>query len=110
MSLAATATASASAAEASPSYLDLVFSPLERLSELMTYRWIGLPRGGATGAAVQFFLYDMPKVFILLFVMIFVVTVVRSFFPPEKTRARLEGLPPGAGNFLAAFLGVLTPF
>lgn len=102
--------AATAAAHASPSYIDVVFSPLEALSKLIAYQWLGLAPSSALGSAVQYFLYDVPKVFLLLTVMIFIVTIIRSFFPPEKTRKRLEGLPPFTGNFLAAFLGILTPF
>jgi uncharacterized protein len=111
VSIAATASAAATAAvEVSPSYLDLAFTPLEALSKLVAFQWLGLSPSSSLGSALQFFLYDVPKVFILLTVMIFAVTIVRSFFPPEKTRKRLEGLPLFTGNFLAAGLGVLTPF
>jgi uncharacterized membrane protein YraQ (UPF0718 family) len=60
--------------------------------------------------AIRFFLYDTPKVFILLTVIVFVVGIIRSFFSPEKTRKALEGKPLFAGNIMAASLGILTPF
>jgi len=59
---------------------------------------------------IRFFLYDTPKVFILLTVIVFVVGIIRSYFSPEKTRKALEGKPLFAGNVMAAGLGVLTPF
>jgi uncharacterized membrane protein YraQ (UPF0718 family) len=62
------------------------------------------------GAAVSFFAYDTPKVLMLLTLVVFGMGVVRSFFSPEKTRALLAGKREGAGNVLAAGLGVLTPF
>jgi uncharacterized membrane protein YraQ (UPF0718 family) len=61
-------------------------------------------------AAIRFFLYDTPKVFILLTVIVFVVGIIRSYFSPEKTRKALEGKPLFVGNVMAASLGILTPF
>lgn len=63
-----------------------------------------------TGEAIAFFLYDVPKVMMLLTLIVFAMGVVRSFFSPEKTRALLSGKREGVGNLLSAGLGVLTPF
>jgi uncharacterized membrane protein YraQ (UPF0718 family) len=62
------------------------------------------------GEAINFFAYDTPKVLMLLTLVVFAMGVVRSFFSAEKTRALLAGKREGAGNVLAAGLGVLTPF
>ena len=62
------------------------------------------------GEALSFFVYDTPKVLMLLTLVVFGMGVVRSFFSPEKTRALLAGKREGAGNVLAAGLGILTPF
>lgn len=62
------------------------------------------------GQAITFFIYDTPKVLLLLTLVVFVMGVVRSFFSPEKTRAVLAGRREGVGNVLAACLGILTPF
>lgn len=62
------------------------------------------------GEALRFFVYDTPKVLMLLTLVVFGMGVVRSFFSPEKTRALLAGKREGAGNVLAAGLGILTPF
>lgn len=62
------------------------------------------------GEAIRFFVYDTPKVLLLLTLVVFAMGVVRSFFSPEKTRAMLAGRAEGAGNVAAAGLGVLTPF
>ena len=67
-------------------------------------------RGSHTGEAIAFFFYDVPKVMMLLALIVFAMGVVRSFFSPEKTRALLSGKREGAGNVMAAGLGVLTPF
>jgi len=60
--------------------------------------------------AVQFFLYDTPKVLLLLGGVVFVMGMVNSYFTPERTRALLAGRAGGFGNVLAALLGVVTPF
>jgi uncharacterized membrane protein YraQ (UPF0718 family) len=66
--------------------------------------------GTPAAAAVEFFLYEAPKVLMLLLVVIFGVGIVRSFFTPERTRRVLAGKRETAGNLLSALLGVVTPF
>ncbi|OQX18111.1 MAG: hypothetical protein BWK76_08635, partial [Desulfobulbaceae bacterium A2] len=88
----------------------LVYRQLEPLSHWLTYRVIGLEHGSHLGAAVQFFLYDTPKVMLLLTLVVFAVGILRSFFTPEKTRALLAGRRESVGNVLAALLGTVTPF
>jgi uncharacterized protein len=60
--------------------------------------------------AIRFFLYDTPKVLILLTVIVFFVGIIRSYFSPEKTRKALEGKPLFIGNIMASLLGIVTPF
>ena len=60
--------------------------------------------------AVRFFLYDTPKVLMLLTLVVFGMGMVRSFFSPERTRALLAGRREGVGNVAAATLGIFTPF
>jgi uncharacterized protein len=62
------------------------------------------------GEAVAFFLYEAPKVLLLLTIIVFAMGIVRSFFSAEKTRALLAGRREGIGNVLAACLGIVTPF
>jgi uncharacterized membrane protein YraQ (UPF0718 family) len=62
------------------------------------------------GGALQFFLYDTPKVLLLLAGVVFVMGMVNSYFTPERTRALLAGRAEGLGNILAASLGIVTPF
>jgi uncharacterized protein len=71
---------------------------------------VGLPLTGHFADAVEFFLYDAPKVLMLLTLVVFGVGIVRSFFTPERTRKILVGRRESAGNVLAALLGVVTPF
>lgn len=61
-------------------------------------------------AAISFFIYDSPKVLMLLTLVVFCMGIVRSFFSPERTRALLAGRGEGVGNVAAALLGVVTPF
>ncbi|MFV9506498.1 MAG: permease, partial [Oscillochloridaceae bacterium umkhey_bin13] len=80
------------------------------LADWLTYDLIGLAHSSHLGEAVAFFLYDVPKILLLLTGMIFVISTLRTFFSPERTRALLGGKREGVGNFVAAGLGVLTPF
>lgn len=86
------------------------FYPLQLLSDWLTSTVMGLSLTSRLGASIAFFLYDVPKVLLLLTVIVFVVALVRSFFPPEAARKRLSHTGLYAGNVLAAGLGVLTPF
>lgn len=83
---------------------------IQNLADWLTYDLIGLAHGSHLGEAVAFFLYDVPKILLLLAGMIFLVTLLRSFFSPERTRQLLGGKRQGIGNVLAAGLGVVTPF
>ena len=69
-----------------------------------------LPPGGHLEEAARFFVFDTPKVLMLLTLVVFGMGIVRSFFSPERTRAMLAGRREGFGNVAAATLGVFTPF
>jgi uncharacterized membrane protein YraQ (UPF0718 family) len=88
----------------------VAFNLLQPLADGLTYGLFGLAPDSQLGAAVAFFLYDVPKILLLLGGMIFGITLLRSFFSPEQTRAALGGKREGVGNVLAAALGVVTPF
>jgi len=62
------------------------------------------------GGALQFFLYDTPKVLLLLTAVVFVMGMINSYFTPERTRALLAGKTEGVANVMAASLGIVTPF
>lgn len=87
----------------------LIYSQLQPLAEALT-ALLPVERQSHSGEAIAFFLYDVPKVMMLLVLIVFVMGVVRSFFSAEKTRALLAGKHQGVGNVLAAGLGILTPF
>ena len=88
----------------------LLWANLLWVANWFTYDLIGLSPETRLGQAVAFFLYDVPKILLLLTGMIFVVSTVRTFFSIERTRRLLGGRRQGIGNGLAALLGVVTPF
>ena len=67
-------------------------------------------RQSPLGGALQFFLYDTPKVLLLLTGVVFVMGMINSYFTPERTRVILAGKSEGVGNIMAASLGIVTPF
>jgi len=67
-------------------------------------------RDSHLGGALQFFLYDTPKVLLLLTAVVFVMGMINSYFTPERTRALLAGRTEGVANVMAATLGIVTPF
>jgi uncharacterized protein len=71
---------------------------------------LGLARGTQFAEAVHFFIYDTPKVLLLLTLIVFVMGVIQTFFSPERTKSVLAGRREGVGNVLAATLGIVTPF
>jgi len=87
-----------------------VYSVLPDLSKWLTYKLLPIQEGSHLGSSVEFFFYDTPKVMMLLFLVVFGVGIIRSFFTPEKTRAFLSGKSEFAGNVFAALLGIVTPF
>lgn len=83
---------------------------IEALSQYSVYSLLGMERGSRLSGALEFFIYDTVKIFLLLSVIIFAVSIVRSYFPPERTRNILSHKKEFIGNILAALLGVVTPF
>jgi uncharacterized membrane protein YraQ (UPF0718 family) len=83
---------------------------LQPAAAWLTYGVAGLTRGSHLGSAVEFFVFESPKVLLLLILVVFGVGIVRSFFTPERTRQLLAGRSESVGNVLAALLGIVTPF
>lgn len=83
---------------------------LKWLADLLVYRLIGIAPGTRLGDSLNFFFYDTMKIFLLLLVIIFAVAVIRSFFPPSRSRKLLGNRNEYLGNLLAALLGIVTPF
>ena len=70
----------------------------------------GLSLDDRLGGSLHFFIYDVIKIFILLSVLIFIISYIQSFFPPERTRKILGGHDGITTNILGALLGTITPF
>jgi uncharacterized membrane protein YraQ (UPF0718 family) len=87
-----------------------LYAVLQRLAAWLTYGVAGLARGTRLASAVEFFVFEAPKVLLLLVLVVFGVGIVRSFFTPERTRRILAGKRESVGNVLAALLGIVTPF
>jgi len=87
-----------------------IYRRLEPTAIWLTYDLLALGRGTHLGEALSFFLYDVPKVLLLLVLVVFGVGVLRSYFTPERTRGILAGKREVIGDVLAALLGTVTPF
>ena len=83
---------------------------LKEFAGYVTYNIINLEYGSRPADVLDFFIYDTIKIFLLLTIIIFVISVIRSFFPPEKTKQILSHKKEFIGNILAALLGIVTPF
>ena len=87
-----------------------MFYPIQLLADWLTYTVFRIAPKTLLGGAVNFFIFDTIKIFILLFVIIFAVSIIRSYLPPEKIRAILSRKNKYVGNVLASLLGIITPF
>jgi uncharacterized membrane protein YraQ (UPF0718 family) len=83
---------------------------LADLVTLLLRDGLGLDTASRIGSSVHFFIYDVIKIFILLGVLIFGMSYIQSYFPPERTRRILGGISGLPANILAALLGTVTPF
>lgn len=80
------------------------------LVELLVVNVFGLSLDDRFGSSIHFFIYDVIKIYILLFVIVYTISYVQSYFPPERTRKALANVKGLFGNFLGALFGILTPF
>lgn len=87
-----------------------IFFPVQLLADWMTYSFLNILPSTTLAGAVNFFIYDTIKIFILLSVIIFFVSIIRSYLPPERIRAILSRKNKYVGNILASLLGIITPF
>lgn len=71
---------------------------------------LGIDIRGGIGSSIQFFIYDVAKIFILLSALIFIISYIQSFFPPERTKKILGRFDGIFANTIAALLGTVTPF
>jgi uncharacterized membrane protein YraQ (UPF0718 family) len=83
---------------------------LSELIRLLVEKVFGLSIQTRLGGSIHFFIYDVIKIFILLSVLIFVISFIQSYFPPERTKKLLGGVKGIKGNILGALLGTITPF
>lgn len=87
-----------------------MFQWLDNLVKLMVENWFGLSMDTHLGGSVHFFFYDTVKILILLSFMIFLITYVRSYFQPQKTKAMLEKMHGPVAHISASLMGIITPF
>lgn len=95
------------------SWLNAQLLKMTWLSELirtLVEKAFGLSVETRLGGSIHFFIYDVIKIFILLSVLIFVISYIQSYFPPERTKKILGGIKGIKGNILGALLGTITPF
>ncbi|MDD2458518.1 MAG: permease [Eubacteriales bacterium] len=83
---------------------------LSDLVRLLVENLFGLPTSERIGGSIHFYIYDTIKIFILLSFLIFTISYIQSFFPPERTRAILGRFKGIWANVLGALLGTITPF
>jgi uncharacterized protein len=83
---------------------------IKLFADWLTYSIFNLASKTHLAEAVNFFVYDAIKIFLLLIIIIFTVSIIRSFLPPEKIRKILSEDKKYSGNVLASLLGIITPF
>ena len=88
----------------------LLYRSLTPFSRWLTYDVLSLTRGSHFASAVEFFVFDTPKVLLLLTLVVFGVGIARSYFTPDRARRILAGKREAVGNVFAALLGIVTPF
>lgn len=87
-----------------------IFYPIAIFADWLTFSVFRIVPETLLANAVEFFIFDTIKIVLLLFVVIFVVSLIRSFLPPEKIRNILSHEKKYVGNILASLLGIITPF
>lgn len=87
-----------------------IFYPIQILADWLAYAVFGFEPDTVLAGATSFFIFDTLKIFILLVLIIFVVSLVRSYLPREKVKAVLSHKNKYIGHILAALLGIITPF
>lgn len=88
----------------------LVYINLQPVTDWFVDSVFGMIKGAHLTETIRFFIFEFPKVMMLLVLVIFFVGIIRSFFTPERTRKALEGKNTFTGNVMASLLGVVTPF
>lgn len=88
----------------------LLYNNLERLTDNIVYSMLQLDKEAPLTSAIHFFIYEVPKVLLLLTLIVFAVGIIRSYFSAQRARNILGGKKLFVGNVLASLLGVVTPF
>ncbi len=88
----------------------LVYHNLQPMTDWLVDSQLGLTKSAHFTEALRFFVFEFPKVMLLLTLIIFFVGIIRTYFTPERTKKALEGKKTFTGNVMAATLGIVTPF
>jgi len=88
----------------------LLYANLHRAADGIVLGFLKMRPGAHLTETLRFFLFEVPKVLLLLTLIVFFVGIIRSYFSPERTRRILEGKSLFAGNVMAGMLGIVTPF
>jgi hypothetical protein len=88
----------------------ILYNNLQPIADWMTFSLLGLSPENQVGQALNFFIYDVPKLLLLLAGMIFLITLLQTFIDTEKVRTLVERRGEGIGNVMASILGAITPF
>lgn len=88
----------------------VIYANLQPVTDWLVDSVLGMTKGSHLTEALRFFIFEFPKVLMLLVLIIFFVGILRSFFTAERTRKALEGKSTFVGNIMASMLGIVTPF
>ena len=88
----------------------VTYNVIEPFANWIAYSLLAQPEGSHLGEALAFFFYDVPKLFLLLSGMIFIITLFQTFIDTQKVRTLVEKRGEGVGNLMAALFGAITPF
>lgn len=87
-----------------------VYFYLEPMVNFLVWEILGMDKTSHLTESIRFFIFEVPKVLLLLTLIVFVVGIIRTYFSAERTRKALEGKPLFVGNVMASTLGIVTPF
>lgn len=87
-----------------------LYNNLQPIADWCTYTLLGLNRESSLGEALNFFIYDVPKILLLLTGMIFCISIAQTFIDTQKVRSIVEKRGEGVGNLMASLFGAITPF
>ncbi|MBA4313181.1 MAG: hypothetical protein C0417_11190 [Chlorobiaceae bacterium] len=88
----------------------VLYNYLQPITDYFVDSFLGMEKGSHLTESIRFFIFEVPKVMLLLTLIVFVVGIIRSYFSPERTRKILGGKKLFVGNVLASLLGIVTPF